>query len=146
MVIVLLVLENTRSIIADATNIIRSKLLNAPVGIVPYISIGNPSTTHILNILLPIILPTSRSYSPFLDDTIVVTNSGREVPKATIVNDITLSLSPNVLAILDALFTTRSLPIIMQARPSMINIIDLPSPNGAFSSSLSFFDLARVTR
>lgn len=128
LVIVLLVLENTKSITADATSIIRSIGLKLPVGIVPYIRTGNPKTTHILNMLLPIMLPTSKSCSPFLDDTIVVTNSGSEVPKATIVKDIILSLSPSVLAILEALFTTRSLPNIMHASPSAIKNIDLPSP------------------
>lgn len=66
----------------------------------PYITTGIPRTTQMLNILLPMILPTNKSCSPFFADTIVVTNSGKEVPNAIIVKEITLSLIPNVVAIL----------------------------------------------
>lgn len=63
-------------------------------------------------------LPTNISNSFFLADTIDVTNSGNDVPKAITVNDITLSLIPKVVAILDALSTTKSLPIIIPAKPN----------------------------
>ncbi len=55
----------------------------------PNIATGIPNTTHILKILLPIILPIRRSCSPFLDEVIVVVNSGKDVPKAMIVKEIT---------------------------------------------------------
>jgi hypothetical protein len=42
------------------------------------------------------ILPTNKSNSPFFAETIVVTNSGKDVPKAIIVKEITLSLTPNI--------------------------------------------------
>ena len=63
--------------------------------IVPYIATGIPSTIHILKMLLPMILPISKSCSPFLEDTIVVINSGKLVPKAIMVKAIILSLKPN---------------------------------------------------
>ena len=37
--------------------------------------------------LLPIMLPTKRSFSPFLAAATVVTSSGKEVPRATIVRE-----------------------------------------------------------
>jgi len=69
----------------------------------PYRITGIPSTIHMLNILLPIMLPNNKSCSPFLEDTIVVINSGSDVPKAMIVSDIIRSLKPISKAILDAL-------------------------------------------
>ena len=101
---------------------------------------GIPNTTQVLNILLPIILPISNSCSPFLDDTIVVTSSGRDVPRAIIVMAIIRSLSPKTVAIALALFTTRSLPRIIPARPITTNIREVVSLYlGNSSSFFSFF-------
>ena len=97
-----------------------------------------------LKILEPIILPNSKSSSPFLEDTIVVTSSGKEVPKAMIVSNITRSLNPSILAIIEALLTTKLLPIIILAIPNIISIKEVIKLNLGFSSSfcLSFFNKA----
>lgn len=91
--------------------------------------------------LEPMIFPNNKSCSPFLDETIVVTNSGNEVPNAIIVNAIILSLNPKILAILEALSTTKLLPITIPAIPNITNNIDFGSLNCGFSSSgfLPFF-------
>ena len=108
----------------------------------PYIVTGIPSTMQILNILLPIILPSNKSCCPFLDDTIVVTSSGSDVPNAIIVKDIILSLSPKAEAISLALLTIRLLPIIMQNNPAINNIRDIIMLYLIGSSSLSLFFFA----
>ena len=45
-----------------------------------------PNTNRILNMLEPITFPKANSFWPFLAATTLVTNSGKEVPTATIVN------------------------------------------------------------
>ena len=72
-----------------------------------------PSTMRKLNILEPMALPSAISTSFFLAATIDVTSSGSDVPIATTVRAITLSLIPINLAIALALFTTNSPPPIM---------------------------------
>ncbi len=79
--------------IEDNTKTKISTIWKLPGVIPPKIATGIPNTIQILKILLPMILPTSKSCSPFLEETIVVINSGSDVPKAMIVNEIILSLT-----------------------------------------------------
>lgn len=102
----------------------------------PNMATGTPNTIQILKMLLPMILPTNISCSPFIDEIIVVTNSGKDVPNAIIVSDINLSLHPIILAILDALSTTKLLPITIPPKPIITKDIDLINPN--LGSSTSF--------
>ena len=94
--IVRFVSEKTNNIKAEVISIIKSikpKLLGV---IVPNIATGMPKTTQILKMLLPMMFPSNKSCSPFFDETIVVTSSGRDVPKAIIVKEIIRSLTPIV--------------------------------------------------
>ena len=65
-----------------------------------------PKINNKLNVLEPSIFPRAISSSPFNIATTDVTNSGREVPIATIVSPISLSLMPKVVAISFEEFTT----------------------------------------
>ena len=78
-----------------------------------------------LKILLPITFPTRMSCSFFNDDTIEVTNSGSDVPNATMVKEIILSDIPRLFAILVALLTTKSLPKTIPINPIITNSSDL---------------------
>ena len=53
-----------------------------------------PNINNILNILDPRTFPIAISFSPFVAAIIEVTNSGRDVPIATIVNPTNFSLKP----------------------------------------------------
>ena len=80
---------------------------------------------------------------PVLVAVILVTNSGREVPKAIIVKAIILSLTPRIVAILVAESTTKLLPNIIPVIPTMVKINDLGSDSISFlSSSTLFLDIA----
>ena len=68
----------------------------------------NPKIKTMLNNEDPIALPTAISASPFLAATTEVTSSGSDVPTATIVKPTNKSLIPNLVAIKDALSTTKS--------------------------------------
>ena len=56
--------------------------------------LDNPKIRNTLKILEPTTFPRAMSLSPFLAATIEVTNSGREVPTATMVRPIRASLRP----------------------------------------------------
>lgn len=73
-----------------------------------------------LNKLEPTTLPRARPLSPFREAVTDVTSSGREVPIATIVKPINVSLRPNAAAIEQALSTTRSPPKIIPIKPITI--------------------------
>ena len=60
--------------------------------------------------LEPTTLPMARSFSPFLDATMDVTSSGRDVPNATTVRPISVSDRPKLAAISEALSTTKLPP------------------------------------
>ena len=109
-----------------------SKLFGA---IEPLISTGRASTTQMLKMLLPMMLPTSRSDSPFLAAVMVVTSSGSEVPMAMTVSEMMRSEMPMVLARNEAEFTTNWLPPTTPARPMMTNKNDLLSLYLGFSTS-----------
>lgn len=102
---------------------------------------GSPNTIQMLKMLLPMMFPTKMSCSFFMAEIIEVTNSGSEVPKAMMVKEITLSDTPRVLAILVALFTTRSLPKTIPASPRATNSNDFNRPYWAFSPSSSILFL-----
>ena len=104
---------------------------------VPKISAGRPSTMQILKILLPMMLPTSNSVSFFLAAAMVVTSSGSDVPKATMVSAIMRSDTPKVCAILVAEFTTSSAPPMIPARPTTTSSREIPSLNLGFSTSVA---------
>ena len=80
-----------------------SKLLGE---IPPVMAMGKAKTIQMLKILLPTMLPTRRSDSPFLAAVMVVTSSGRDVPSATIVSEMMRSEIPTAPAINEAEFTT----------------------------------------
>ena len=98
-----------------------------------------PSTNNMLKTLLPTIFPIAISACPFLAAVIDVISSGSEVPKATIVRPIILSLTPKAPAIYVAPSTVMLLPKIIAAIPPTIksNIIhiglSLISSSSAFS-------------
>ena len=108
--------------ITSITKSIISKLFGV---IPPANATGKAKTTQILKILLPTILPTSRSLSPFFAAITVVTSSGRDVPSAIIVREMTRSEMPIVVAMVEAEFTTSWLLAMMLTRPSMVKIKDL---------------------
>lgn len=54
-----------------------------------------PRINNMLKILEPITLPSAIPHSPFVEAIIDVTNSGSDVPIATIVRPIKWSLTPN---------------------------------------------------
>ena len=83
-----------------------SKSSKLPGVIVPKMATGRPSTIQILKILLPTILPTRSSFSWRRAAVIVVTNSGRDVPKATTVRAMIRSEMPIIAARVEAELTT----------------------------------------
>ena len=93
----------------------------------PETATGRARTTQILKMLLPIMFPTRRSLSPFLAAVIVVTSSGREVPRAMTVRDMMRSEIPIAVAMVEAELTTSWLPATTPASPTMTRRNDLPS-------------------
>ena len=81
------------------------------------ISADVPTTNKMLKMLLPTIFPIAMSAFPLRAATTEVNNSGREVPSATMVSPINLSLIPNILASEVAALTVVSLPQIISTRP-----------------------------
>ena len=75
--------------------------------------------------------PMAMSAFPFLAAETEVQSSGRDVPSATMVSPINLSLSPNERAIALAASTVKLLPSTIIARPSIMN-------NAAFTVDISF--------
>ena len=97
---------------------------------------------QMLKMLLPTMLPTRRSDSPFLAAEIVVTSSGNEVPKAITESEMIRSEIPMAPAIVLADSTTNSLPPTTPTRPRITKRNDLPSVYWGFSTSV-FADLPR---
>ena len=81
-----------------------------------------PNINNILNILEHITFPIAISVSPLRVAIILVTSSGKLVPMAIIVNAITVSLIPSVLAIPVAPLTTNCPPKAIPAIPIIIYI------------------------
>ena len=78
-----------------------------------------PRISSKLHILLPITFPTNISVLPVVEEIIVTTSSGREVPKATIVRPIKISWILSYFAIQLAPFTKVSAPNINKANPKI---------------------------
>ena len=76
-----------------------------------------PTTNKMLKILLPTIFPIAMSAFPFFAAMTEVNNSGKDVPRATIVSPIKRSLIPNILARLVAASTVTSLPHTTNTKP-----------------------------
>ena len=134
---------------ADIISMARSITWKLSGVMVPKIATGSPITMQILNMLLPMILPTIKSVSLRLAATMVVISSGREVPKATMVRAMMRSVIPIDEAMLEALLTTSWLPAIKPARPIILSRNDLPSLYFGFSAFLllvSRFFLAMAIR
>ena len=108
----------------------------------PAMATGSASTIQILKILLPTMLPTRRSDSPFLAAVTVVTSSGRDVPSAMIVREMMRSDTPMALAMVLEELTTNSLPPTTPIKPRRTKKNDLPSLYLGFSTS----DLADLPR
>ena len=91
---------------AEKTNMMRSRVSKFSGLIPPDMAIGRARTIQILKILLPTILPTRRSDSPFLAAVMVVISSGREVPSATMLSEMIRSEMPMAVAMVEAELTT----------------------------------------
>lgn len=120
----------------EAISITRSMISKLAGEIEPEMAIGRARTTQMLKILLPTILPTNRSLSPFLAAVIVVTSSGREVPRAMTEREMMRSEMPTALAMKDAELTTSWLPPTTPRRPAITRKNDLPSLYSGFSTFL----------
>ncbi len=129
----------------DAINIIRSRNSKLVGEMEPEIATGRARTMQILKMLLPTMFPTKRSLSPFLAAVTVVTNSGREVPSATIVKETMRSEMPMAVAIVEAELTTSSLPKTIPTRPIRTKRKDFPSFHFGFSTSLASFLFLRAS-
>lgn len=92
-----------------------------------------PKINKILKMLEPTALPRAIPDSCFFAAVIEVTSSGREVPIATMVRPIRVSLKPKLLAIIEALSTTKLPPQMIAARPITIKMI-LFGTESSFSS------------
>lgn len=99
---------------------------------------GTPRTMQMLKMFEPRMLPRTSSVSPFLAATIVVTSSGRDVPRAMTLRAITRSEMPILLAILVAESTTKLEPTIIPTRPRAVNSRDRPSFHLGFSGLADF--------
>ena len=106
-----------------------------------------PSTIKILNTLEPIAFPSAISTSFFLAATMDVTNSGSDVPTATIVRPTNVSVIPNAIASVLAESTTQSPPKAIPAAPPTILIILTGMDCSTFvSSSVALFRAFKAER
>ena len=87
-----------------------------------------PDTKTMLKRFAPIMLPSDRELWPLISDVTAVTNSGKDVPRATIVRPIIASLMPKNLAITVALSTSKRAPTAINTAPTAIIIISLTRP------------------
>ena len=126
-------------IAAEPINIIISSISKLVGLMAPNMATGRPSTMQMLKMLLPIMLPTRSSFSFLRAAVMVVTSSGSEVPKATMVRAMIRSETPTMAARVEAESTTKLLPKITPARPTPVIRKDLPSFHFGFSTS--FFEL-----
>ena len=105
---------------------------------------GRARTIQILKMLLPTMLPTSKSLSPFLAAVMVVTSSGNEVPSATMESEMMRSEIPITVAMAEAELTTSWLPATTPTSPKMMSKKDLPSLYLGFSTFLASFLFLRA--
>ena len=83
-----------------------------------YMSAEMPTMTKVLMMLEPRILVIAKSVEWFATDTMFTTNSGIDVPKATMVMPIIKSLICSFLARLDAPHTSQSAPLRSSTSPT----------------------------
>jgi len=121
---------------------IKVSILNASENGTGIIKLESPTTKRMLNKLLPIIFPIAMSQF-FLKAAITeVKSSGKDVPKATIVKPMNLSLQPKKRAMKVADFTTKLLPKITRPNPIIVkNIAFIIDIFGSFELSESLFVL-----
>ena len=67
--------------------------------------------------LLPNILEKARSALPWLEDITFTMSSGKEEPKATMVNPMVNSVMPSLLAMIELASTSQSAPLIKITKP-----------------------------
>ena len=104
-------------------------------------------TKSMLKMFEPITLPKAKSASFFFAATTLVTSSGRDVPTATIVKPIRLSLIPKLEAIIFAFVTTKSPPKTTPKIPIRMKIMLFGRERVfIFSSTCSGFFKADFTR
>ena len=77
----------------------------------------HPIIMRILKILLPTTFPIANSALPLIADNELITNSGADVPKATIVRPITRSLTPHFFATDEAPSVSPLAPSKMRTNP-----------------------------
>lgn len=78
-----------------------------------------PTIANELKMLLPTTLPMARSACPLTAEITLTTNSGADVPKATIVKPMTKLETLNRRAISEAPSVSQSAPLMMSNRPTM---------------------------
>ena len=83
-----------------------------------------PRTSKMFAILEPTILPMEIPAEPFKADFMLTTNSGADVPNATIVKPMMIVGMCNLLAIATAPFTIYSAPPINKIKPAIIKKIE----------------------
>jgi hypothetical protein len=83
--------------------------------------LDTPSTPRMLKVLLPMTLPTAMSRSPRSVAMSEVATSGREVPAATMVRPITISLRPRTLAKAHRGITSQLAPSTSSTSPPAIS-------------------------
>ena len=129
----------------EITSMVRS-ITSKLLGVMPPAkATGKARTMQMLKILLPTILPTSKSLSPFLAAMTVVTSSGKEVPRAIIVSEMMRSEIPIVVAMVEAEFTTSWLPPTTPTKPKITKKKDLPILYLGFSTFLASFLFLRAS-
>ncbi len=128
----------------EPINMTKSRILKFSGVMAPEIATGRAKTIQILKMLLPTMLPTKRSLSPFLAAVMVVTSSGSEVPRATIEREMIRSEIPMAVAMNEAELTTSWLPATTPAKPTKISKKDLPSLYLGFSTFLASFLFLRA--
>ena len=129
----------------EITSMVRS-ITSKLLGVMPPAKItGKAKTIQILKILLPTILPTNKSLSPFLAAITVVTSSGKEVPRAMMVSEMMRSEIPTASAMVEAEFTTSWLPPTTPAKPKITKRKDLPILYLGFSTFLASFLFLRAS-
>ena len=124
-----------RRMAAEPTSITISRSSKLSGVTVPNNVTGRPNTMQILKMLLPMMLPTRSSVSPFLAALMVVMSSGREVPKAMTVRAIMRSDMPMAVAMAEAELTTNSEPPTTPTRPTRTRMREVLSLNLGFSTS-----------
>ncbi len=80
---------------------------------------ATPIINKVLIILLPNTFPMARSVLPSTEANTLITSSGREVPRATIVSPISICGRPNLLPIEEAPSINHLAPSRSTTKPSM---------------------------